>query len=126
MKRTDADLHTQSLPRIRLCTYGVPATADVIPLPIDREILFIRQTARIVERRQGERAERFWKTECNRLYARLQVQGLADAEIRVEINRFAVAVSDEMRRPRRQMMLAEPTLGAAQSFGGQVTDALIR
>ncbi|OWK18302.1 hypothetical protein AJ88_03720 [Mesorhizobium amorphae CCBAU 01583] len=70
----------------------------VIPFPIDPEILFIRQTARILERRQGERAERFWRMECRRLYARLQVQGKADAEIRAEIDRFAESVQEEMRR----------------------------
>lgn len=69
----------------------------MIPFPIDREILFIRQTARILERRQRPAAERFWQMECRRLYARLQVQGMADAEIRAEIDRFAEAVQEEMR-----------------------------
>ncbi|ESY02289.1 hypothetical protein X755_01230 [Mesorhizobium sp. LNJC405B00] len=74
------------------------AAAEVIPFPVDRHLVFIRQTARILERRQGIAAERFWKTECRRLYGRLQVQGLAEAEIRAEIERFAAAVHGEMRR----------------------------
>ncbi|MDG4902927.1 MULTISPECIES: DUF6074 family protein [unclassified Mesorhizobium] len=81
----------------KACTH-VCTQAEIIPFPIDPEIRFIRQTARILERRQGERAVRFWRMECQRLYARLQVQGLADAEIRAYVDRFAEAVQAEMRR----------------------------
>ncbi len=75
-----------------------PAAAEVIPFPIDRHLVFIRHTARQLERRQGPAAEKFWKTECRRLYGRLQVQGMADAEIRAEIDRFANADHTEMQR----------------------------
>jgi hypothetical protein len=76
----------------------LPATAEIIPFPVDRDLVFIRMTARRLEQRQGPAADKFWRTECNRLYAKLQVQGMADTDIRAEINRFAHAVHAEMQR----------------------------
>lgn len=73
-------------------------TAEIIPMPIDPDLVFVRMTARRLERRHGPAADKFWRTECNRLYAKYQVQGLADAEIREKINRFAHAVHAEMQR----------------------------
>lgn len=73
-------------------------SAEIIAFPVDRHLVFVRQTARQLERRQGVAAERWWKTECNRLYGRLQVQGLCHADIVAEIDRFAVAVQVEMQR----------------------------
>ena len=75
-----------------------PMTAEVVAFPIDRHLVLVRETARQLERRQGKLAEKHWKTECNRLAARLQVQGLAMAEIKIEIDRFAIAVQAEMQR----------------------------
>lgn len=75
-----------------------PATAEIIAFPIDRHLVFVRETARQLERRQGKLAEKYWKTECSRLYGRLQVQGLAREDIKAEIDRFAIAVQAEMQR----------------------------
>lgn len=73
-------------------------SAQIIPLPIDPNLVFIRLTARCLERRDGARADRLWRMECNRLYAKLQVQGIAEDEIRGEIRRFVNAVHEEMQR----------------------------
>lgn len=73
-------------------------TAEIIPFPIDAEVVFIRQVARSLERRTGDAADRFWRTECNRLYGRLQVQGLKDPEIQAAIKSFSEAVQLEMQR----------------------------
>jgi len=73
-------------------------TAQIIPFPIDRHVYFVRETARILERRHGEAADRFWKVTCHRLYARLQIQGMADEAIRTEIQAFSQAVRLEMQR----------------------------
>lgn len=73
-------------------------SAKIIPFPVDRELVFIRMTARRLERRHGPVADKFWRTECNRLYGRLQVQGLGPDLIRTEIERFSRAVHREMQR----------------------------
>ena len=74
------------------------ATAEIIAFPIDRQLVFVRETARQLERRQGNLAEKYWKTECSRLYGRLQIQGLAREDIKAEIDRFALSVQAEMQR----------------------------
>lgn len=73
-------------------------TATIIPFPVDHEILFIRETARVLMVRQGAAADRFWKMTCRRLYARLQVQGMAHAEIEREVKSFSSAVFDQLDR----------------------------
>lgn len=73
-------------------------TAKIIPFPVDRNILFIRETARILNIKQGEAADRFWQMTCRRLYARLQVQGLGHEIIQAEVNAFAQAVYAEVAR----------------------------
>lgn len=73
-------------------------SAEIIQFPIDRQTLFVRETARALERRQGEAADRYWKTACRRLYARLQVQGMADSEIHEQIRAFTRSVQREMQR----------------------------
>lgn len=74
------------------------ATAEIIPFPVDREVLFVRMTARRLEQRHGPIADKFWRTECNRLHARLQIQGMSPAAIKHEITSFAHAVHAEMQR----------------------------
>lgn len=73
-------------------------TAEIIAFPVDRETTLVRDTARQLSRRHGALADKFWKTELRRLYGRMQVQGLQDATIRAEINRFAAAVMRELER----------------------------
>ncbi|MBD9592704.1 hypothetical protein IB270_07655 [Ensifer sp. ENS05] len=74
------------------------STAEIIQFPIDRQLYFVRETARALERKHGDAADRFWKLTCRRLYARLQVQGMANAEINGEIEAFSKAVHLEMQR----------------------------
>jgi hypothetical protein len=73
-------------------------TSQIIPFPVDHEVLFIRETARILMIRQGAAAERFWQMTCRRLYARLQVQGMAHADIDREVKSFSVAVFAQIDR----------------------------
>jgi hypothetical protein len=73
-------------------------TAQIIPFPVDHEVLFIRETARILSIRQGAAADRFWQMTCRRLYARLQVQGMAHAHIDREVKSFAAAVFAQIDR----------------------------
>lgn len=88
-------------------------TAKIIPFPIDRHVYFVRETARILERRHGDAADRFWKMTCRRLYARLQIQGMADEGIRNEIQFFSQAVQLEMQRATSASSSAEYPKGAA-------------
>ncbi|WP_421413187.1 DUF6074 family protein [Agrobacterium tumefaciens] len=67
-------------------------TSQIIPFPVDHEVLFIRETARILMIRQGPAVDRFWQMTCRRLYARLQVQGMAHADIDREVKSFSAAV----------------------------------
>jgi len=73
-------------------------TAEIIAFPVDRELMFVRETARTLESRQGAAADRFWQMTCRRLYARLQVQRMAEPDIKREIDKFAYAVHAEMQR----------------------------
>lgn len=73
-------------------------SAEIIDFPIAPELLAARQTARQLERRQGPQGDRYWKAECSRLYARLQAMGLSEADIKAEVDRFALAVHAEMQR----------------------------
>lgn len=72
--------------------------AEIIPFPVDRELILIRTTARALEERHGAEADKFWKSTCRRLYARLQVQGLKESEIRQQLASFAHSVHSEMQR----------------------------
>jgi hypothetical protein len=72
--------------------------AEIIAFPIDRHLVYVRQTARRLERKHGPAADRFWKTECRRIFGRLQVQGLSEPEIKKELASFAHAVHAEMQR----------------------------
>ncbi len=74
------------------------ASAQIIPFPVDRELFFIRETARQIERRNDELANKYFRTECNRFYGRLQVQGLSQTAIKVEIDRFSKSVQRELQR----------------------------
>ncbi len=71
--------------------------AEIIVFPVDREIAFIRETARILTIKQGVSAERFWQMTCRRLFARLQVSGIAEADIKIEVARFANAVHAQLQ-----------------------------
>jgi hypothetical protein len=73
-------------------------TAQIISFPVDHEVLFIRETARVLNIRQGAAADRFWQMTCRRLYARLQVQGMAHADIDREVKSFAAAVFAQIDR----------------------------
>lgn len=76
----------------------VTQTAQIIPFPVDHEVLFIRDSARILMIRQGAAAERFWQMTCRRLYARLQVQGMAHSDIDREVTSFSAAVFAQIDR----------------------------
>ncbi|MBU4529187.1 MAG: hypothetical protein KUA43_18090 [Hoeflea sp.] len=76
----------------------VKTMAEIIAFPVDREIAFVRETARVLTIKHGAAADRFWQVTCRRLYARLQVQGMAHDSIRDEVNAFAEAVYAEVRR----------------------------
>lgn len=73
------------------------AMAEIIVFPVDREVAFVRETARILTIKQGASAERFWQMTCRRLYARLQVTGMAHSDIQPEITRFANAVYAQLQ-----------------------------
>lgn len=74
------------------------ASSNVVSLPVDTYIFRVRETARLLERRKGPAADRFWQLECRRYYARLQVDGVPAAERIERVNQFAIDVYEEMRR----------------------------
>lgn len=77
-------------------TAGPKPTCEVIAFPIDRESSLIRETARQLERKHGPAADKWWQTQCRRIFARLQVQGVPEGEARAAIDRFSRAVYAEM------------------------------
>ncbi|WP_431321657.1 DUF6074 family protein [Rhizobium sp. YTU87027] len=89
------------------------SSAEIIQFPIDRQIYFVRETARVLERRHGEAADRFWKLTCRRLYARLQVQGMPATEIEKEIDAFCQAVYLEMQHAAWAAWESQNPKGAA-------------
>jgi len=80
---------TPSSPRV--------GSAVIMAFPVDREVQFVRDTAHRLLHREGAARLKFWKTEKNRLYGRLQVRGLTASAIDAEIQRFAAAVHAEMQ-----------------------------
>jgi hypothetical protein len=74
---------------------------EIIPFPLDRQLFRIRQTARILEVRQGAAAERFWRQEVRRLEAELIVQRLPKDVIDTELRAFAAAVQFELQAAAR-------------------------
>lgn len=73
-------------------------SGQVIAFPVDRQTVLVRQTVDQLRRRHGVQADKFWKTEVRRLYARLQVQGFGDEQIRHQIDRFSLAVIAGLER----------------------------
>lgn len=90
-----------------------PTMATIIPFPVDREVAFVRETARILYIKQGAAADRFWQMTTRRLYARLQVQGRGHEDIRREVNAFASAVYSEMSRQHPTLWEDNNPKGAA-------------
>ncbi|MEN3793368.1 DUF6074 family protein [Fulvimarina sp. MAC3] len=72
-------------------------TATIHVFPTDRMTGKVRQVALALDHRQGKKAEGYWRTECNRMAAWLQVAGVPEALIRDEVDRFALAVQRELR-----------------------------
>ncbi|EKF40165.1 hypothetical protein NA8A_22391 [Nitratireductor indicus C115] len=70
----------------------------LIPFPVERQSALVRQVALQLSSKQGKAAERFWKTECNRLFGRLQAQGFCENVARGQVNRFARSVQSELER----------------------------
>jgi hypothetical protein len=88
-------------------------SAEIISFPIDRNVFHVRETARILERRHGEAANRFWKLTCQRLYARLQVDGVPEPDIKKAIQFFSNAVQMEMQHAARASWVKSNPKGAA-------------
>ncbi|MDE3811655.1 hypothetical protein I7I49_15370 [Sinorhizobium meliloti] len=99
--------------QIEMFAEQTPATAAILPFPVDREMVFIRTTARALEQRNGLEADKFWKSTCRRLYARLQVQGLPASEIKLQIAKFANSVHAEMQRAAWAAWESDNPKGAA-------------
>lgn len=70
----------------------------VVMFPVDRQRAEIERCARALHHKHGKTAEKWWQTECRRLYGRLQAIGLADTEARAHVDRFARAVFREFER----------------------------
>lgn len=82
---------------------------STVPFPADRQFAYVIKIARALDGRDERLAAKYWRTECNRLTARLQVQGFDAATIRAEIVRFGNAVARHRANNDRQ----RPTGGAA-------------
>lgn len=82
----------------------VKPAGETLPFPADRQIAYVRRVARALDARDERLAAKYWRTECNRLTGRLQVQGFSESIIRAEIIRFDNAVAqhragDDCKRP---------------------------
>lgn len=73
-------------------------SAEIIQFPIDPSLLFVRESARQLLRRNGEIANRYWRTECRRVRARLQIQKCTEEEISAELDRLTLSVQQEMQK----------------------------
>lgn len=88
-------------------------SAEIVPFPVDRELVLIRATAHALEQRHGVDADKFWKSTCRRLYARLQVQGLREPEIKQQLAAFAHSVHSELQRAAWAAWESDNPKGAA-------------
>lgn len=82
---------------------------ETVPFPAERQIAHVRRVARALDARDERLATKYWRTECNRMIGRLQVQGFAADTIRAELIRFGNAVAQYRADDSRQ----RPTGGAA-------------
>ncbi|WP_428829419.1 DUF6074 family protein [Aureimonas altamirensis] len=90
--------------QMELLTWERP-TAILLHFPVEREVCLVREAARQLDRRHGSAAEKYWRTECNRLYGLLQARGMGTSDIDAAIDRFARAVRLELELhywPQRQ------------------------
>ncbi|MEZ5781839.1 MAG: DUF6074 family protein [Rhizobiaceae bacterium] len=67
---------------------------DIVVFPLSRRISLVRETAELIRKKQPEAASRFWKLTVRRLWAEMQVRGLAEHEIELEVGAFADAVME--------------------------------
>ncbi|WIJ26613.1 DUF6074 family protein [Devosia sp. RR2S18] len=91
-------------PRKRKATtvnWRIPKNSAV-PFPVDRQVAYVRMIARALDARDERLAAKYWRTECNRLIGRLQVQGFTADVIAAEVRRFANAVALARRDDDRQ------------------------
>ena len=76
--------------------------SELIIFPVERESRLIQRAAINLERRTSESAERWWRTECHRLYGRYVALGLSEVASRSLIDRYARAVQAELNRRAHQ------------------------
>ncbi|MBO9122788.1 MULTISPECIES: DUF6074 family protein [unclassified Rhizobium] len=96
----------------QLARASSPVSA-VYHFPVEREVGLIRETARILEKRTGSAADRFWQMTCRRLYARYQVNGMAELQIKEALATFTYAVHAEMARAAWDEWTGDNPRGAA-------------
>ncbi|MBT1155752.1 hypothetical protein J1C56_09120 [Aminobacter anthyllidis] len=83
----------------------------VVPFPLCRQELLVRETVYVLMRRHGAAADRFWNTTIRRLTGQLQVCGVRDSdEISDQIEAFSLTVFDRVRK--------EAAAAADQHVGG--------
>ncbi|MBB4103555.1 DUF6074 family protein [Allorhizobium borbori] len=88
-------------------------TSLVIPFPIERQAALIDETVRVLRRKEGIAADRFWRLTCRRLLARLQVQGFSEQVAEAEIRAFVCAVTDGLEQCERRSIANDNPNGAA-------------
>ena len=93
------ELFSGTKPNASPPTSAAPAPAasspagQAVPFPADRQIAHVRRVARALDARDERLAAKYWRTECNRMIGRLQVQGFNADTIRAEVIRFGNAVA---------------------------------
>lgn len=71
----------------------VTRVSQIEPFPVVRQHAYVLRVAQQFARRKGPLAEKYWRTECNRLRGRLQSQGVDATAIDREIGALAGAVN---------------------------------
>ncbi|MBB5754624.1 DUF6074 family protein [Prosthecomicrobium pneumaticum] len=71
---------------------------EIVVFPFDREATEIRRIARWMRAHPVERWQKYWRTEANRRFGRLQVLGVPEDRIHDQIEALRRAIIAELRR----------------------------
>ncbi|TIW62989.1 MAG: hypothetical protein E5V48_02710 [Mesorhizobium sp.] len=75
---------------------------NVICFPMRRRLGKIRRTAELLSARRGRSADHYWRQTVAGLVGQLSRVGMAESEIRREVQAFSDAVQEELQRAARR------------------------
>ncbi|MBW9114200.1 hypothetical protein JNB88_11160 [Rhizobium cauense] len=94
-------------------TLQAMTTSEIVLFPVASRAGDIERCAAELDRRHGEDAVSFWKTECRRLANELTSLGCSEDEVRNQVMTFQAEVQAELVRRHQVRAIAESRSGRA-------------